>query len=65
MGKSCVRFKRLEDVPLPAIGRAIKAVTPAKYIAAYEKIKGSVTGLAAPRESAHAPPDSRPVSPRR
>jgi len=40
MGKSCIRFKRLEDVPLPAIGRAIRAVPPAKYIAAYEKIKG-------------------------
>ena len=40
MGKSCLRFKKLEDVPLPAIGRAIKAVTPAKYIAAYDKIKG-------------------------
>ena len=41
MGKSCVRFKKLEDVPLPAIGRAIKAVTPAKYIAAYERVKGT------------------------
>jgi len=40
MGKSCIRFKRLDDVPLPAIGRAIRAVTPARYIAAYEKIKG-------------------------
>ena len=40
MGKCCVRFKKLEDVPLPAIARAIRAVTPAKYIAAYEKIKG-------------------------
>ena len=40
IGKSCIRFKRLEDVPLPAIGRAIRAVPPAKYIAAYEKIKG-------------------------
>jgi uncharacterized protein YdhG (YjbR/CyaY superfamily) len=40
MGKSCVRFKKLEDVPLPAIARAIRAVTPGKYIAAYEKLKG-------------------------
>jgi hypothetical protein len=63
MGKSCIRFKRLEDVHLPAIARAIKAVTPAKYIASYEKIKGR--GLAAPAESAHAPADSRPASPRR
>ena len=40
MGKSCIRFKQLEDLPLPAIGRAIKAVSPAKYIAAYERVKG-------------------------
>ena len=40
MGKSCIRFKQLEDLPLPAIGRAVKAVTPAKYIAAYERVKG-------------------------
>jgi hypothetical protein len=39
MGKSCLRFKRLEDVPLDAIGAAIAAVPPAKYIAAYEKVK--------------------------
>ena len=42
MGKSCIRFKRLEDLPLPAIGRAIKAVTPARFIAAHEKARGKV-----------------------
>ena len=40
LGKSCLRFKKLEDVHLPAIAAAIAAVPPAKYIAAYEKIKG-------------------------
>jgi uncharacterized protein YdhG (YjbR/CyaY superfamily) len=39
MGKSCLRFRKLEDVPLDAIGAAIAAVPPAKYIAAYEKAK--------------------------
>ena len=39
MGKSCLRFKRLEDVSLEGIAAAIAAVSPAKYIAAYEKIK--------------------------
>jgi len=40
MGKSCVRFKKLEDVPLDVIGQVI-ARTPAKrYIAAIEKALG-------------------------
>ena len=37
MGKSCVRFKKLEDVPLDVIGQVI-ARTPVKnYIAVIEK----------------------------
>ena len=37
MGKSCVRFKTLEDVPLSVIGRAIKRVPVKKFIAYYEE----------------------------
>lgn len=40
MGKCCVRFKKLDDVPLELIGRAIKRVTAKKYIAMYEKALG-------------------------
>ncbi len=41
MGKSCVRFKKLNDVPLKVIGHAIKRVTVKKYIEFYENaIKG-------------------------
>ncbi len=36
MGKSCVRIKRLEDVPLDVVGRAIKRITAKKFVAAYE-----------------------------
>jgi hypothetical protein len=32
MGKSCVRFKRAEDLPLDAIGKLIAAVTPEALI---------------------------------
>jgi Domain of unknown function (DU1801) len=32
MGKSCVRFKKLEDLPLDVIGEAIKRVPAKKYI---------------------------------
>ena len=39
MGRSCVRFKRLEDLPLPAIARVIKGMPPREYIAHYEAVK--------------------------
>lgn len=37
MGKSCVRFKKLEDVPLKVIGDAVKRVPMKKYIKQYEE----------------------------
>ena len=36
MGKACVRFKKLEDVPLEVVGKAFKRMTVKKYIAHYE-----------------------------
>lgn len=33
MGKSCVRFKKLEDLPLDVIGKSIARVTARKYAA--------------------------------
>ena len=36
MGKSCVRFEKLEDVPLKVIGDAVKRVPMKKYIKQYE-----------------------------
>lgn len=36
MGKSCVRFKKLEDLPLSIVGEAIRRVTVTAYIATYE-----------------------------
>lgn len=37
MGKSCLRFKRLEDVVQEAIAAVVAAVTVEDYIAHYEK----------------------------
>jgi uncharacterized protein YdhG (YjbR/CyaY superfamily) len=37
MGKSCVRFKKLDDLPLDVIGQAIARVPVDKYIKAYEE----------------------------
>jgi hypothetical protein len=36
MGKSCVRFKRLDDLPLDVIGETIARVSVEKYIANHE-----------------------------
>jgi hypothetical protein len=36
MGKSCVRFKKLEDIPLDVIGEAIKRVPARKYVESCE-----------------------------
>jgi hypothetical protein len=41
MGKSCVRFRRLEDLPLDVIGDTIARVDLESYIAWYEKTAGS------------------------
>jgi uncharacterized protein YdhG (YjbR/CyaY superfamily) len=36
MGKSCIRFKTADDLPLDVIGQALKPMTVAKWIAIYE-----------------------------
>lgn len=41
MGKSCLRFKRLEDLPLDVVGQAIARTTPDEYIAMYERSRGA------------------------
>jgi len=37
MGKSCVRFKTLDDVAVDVIGRAIKRLPVEQYIEQYER----------------------------
>jgi hypothetical protein len=39
MGKSCLRFRRLEDLALDVIGQAIASTTPEQYIKGYEAIR--------------------------
>ncbi len=36
MGKSCIRVKSLDEVPLAVLGRAIKRATAKKFVKAYE-----------------------------
>lgn len=40
MGKSCVRFKRLEDLPLDVVGEAIARTPVDAFIAKYEEARG-------------------------
>lgn len=41
MGKACVRFKRLDQVPLDVVGAAIRRVPVKKFIAGYEAAVGA------------------------
>src|SRR5687768_7794984 len=37
MGKSCLRFRKLEDIPLDVVGEMIASTPPADFIKTYEK----------------------------
>ncbi|MEX1009224.1 MAG: DUF1801 domain-containing protein [Acidimicrobiia bacterium] len=41
MGKSCVRFRKLDDVPLDVVGAAIARTSADAFIADYERTRGS------------------------
>ena len=36
MGKSCVRFRKLDDLPIDLIGETVARTTVAEYIGRYE-----------------------------
>lgn len=61
MGKSCVRFKRLEDIPLDVIGKAIKRCPAKVYVAYYTQMlenrdKPAQKSKAAAKKKAKAKP---------
>ncbi|WP_124980724.1 DUF1801 domain-containing protein [Nonlabens xiamenensis] len=39
MGKSCIRFKRMDDIPYDLIGQLCGKMTPAEWIEIYERRK--------------------------
>ena len=50
MGKACIRFKKVEDLPLDVIGEAIRRVPASMYIEFCESaLKGSKASLAKTR----------------
>lgn len=40
MGKSCIRFKKLEDIPLELLGRTVQRISVDRYIQLYEQVVG-------------------------
>jgi len=38
MGKSCLRFRSADDLPLDGVGKVIAAIPPAKFIAMHEAV---------------------------
>ena len=53
MGKSCIRFRKPEHVPVELIGRLAEKVTPEQWIAFYEKSRAQGrpgTGVREPRK---------------
>ncbi|MGH7177466.1 MAG: hypothetical protein ACREJC_08810, partial [Tepidisphaeraceae bacterium] len=40
MGKCCIRFRKIDDIALDAIGDAIRCVPASKYIALYQSAIG-------------------------
>jgi uncharacterized protein YdhG (YjbR/CyaY superfamily) len=39
VGKSCVRFKKLEDLPLPLVGKAIASMSVDEFVAQVKEIR--------------------------
>ena len=63
MGKSCVRVKSLDDIPLEVLGRVIKRMTARKFVAAYEaSIPASTREKAAKKASKKKPAAKKAAS---
>ncbi len=62
MGKSCLRFKTADDIPLDLIGKLIARVSPEQYIAFYEAVKGPPKTKAKAKKST---PRDRPAARKR
>ena len=52
MGKSCIRFKKLDDLPLEVIGQAVARMPVATYIERYEAVLAAKRGAPKPPKSA-------------
>ena len=44
VGKSCVRFKKLEDLPLPLIGESVGSLSVEEFVARVESVRAKPRG---------------------
>jgi hypothetical protein len=55
MGKACIRFRTLDELPLDVIGEAIRRMPAATFIAHYERAMTTMKRRTAPRTGRVAP----------
>jgi hypothetical protein len=60
MGKSCLRFRSAEDLPLDVVGEAIRRVTLDSFIAHYESARGTSTARRTSARKTAKPPARKP-----
>ncbi len=61
MGKSCVRFKKIEDVSLDVLGEAIRRVPAKTYVANYEAVLATSKGSRNSATKGQAPAQKAPA----
>jgi hypothetical protein len=59
MGVACIRFKKLDDIPLDVIGEAIRRMPLKKFVSDYEKTLTMNAGAKAARKAAKAKPAAK------
>jgi hypothetical protein len=66
MGKSCVRFKTLDDLPLPVVSEAIAKVSVDAFVAAYEKVRANTaSGKKAAAKAKAKKPAAKKAAPKK
>ncbi|MGH7131294.1 MAG: DUF1801 domain-containing protein [Phycisphaerales bacterium] len=65
MGKSCIRFKKVEDLALDVIGEAIRRVPAAKYIEHYTRSLGTMKSAPAAKKAVAKKPAIKKASGRK
>lgn len=61
MGKSCVRFRKLEDLALDVLGEAIRRMPARKFIREYESVIKNVLRSSRARPKAKSGASNRPL----
>lgn len=60
MGKCCIRFRRLEDVPLDVVAEIFQRVRAREYIASYERTLADLDSARAARKAAKSKAPAKP-----